>query len=70
MPIYEYKCENEKCNHIHEVIAKIEDKLEDMIQCPRCKFWSKRQISKNTFILSNKGKVSWGKEGYKSTNNN
>ena len=64
MPIYEYQCE--KCNHIHEVIVKITEKLEEMVECPKCHFWSKRKISKSTFILSDKGEVGWSKEGYKS----
>ena len=65
MPIYEYQCENKKCNKIYEVVAKITDKVEKKRECPKCHFWSSLIISKSTFILSSKGKVGWGDTGYK-----
>jgi len=66
MPIYEYKCQNEKCGCIQEVIKKINDKIEEHIECEKCGFWTYRMISKSNFILSERGKVGWCKDGYKS----
>ncbi len=68
MPLYEYQCEN--CEF---VVEKIEfgDEIDRLHICPKCSLIMKRNFTPtSTFRLkydTKKDKVSWGAEGYSST---
>ena len=60
MALYEYECK--KCGHVFEVLTKKPtDKKE---KCPKCNSLAKKLMSANSFILSEKGNVSWADKGY------
>ena len=60
MALYEYECK--KCGHQFEVLTKKPtDKME---KCPKCKSLADRLMSPNSFILGEKGKVTWANKGY------
>ena len=59
MPVYEYRCQDEKCGEF-----EIEQKMNDphLENCPKCgKEKPTRLISKSTFKLLGGG---WGSSGY------
>ncbi len=70
MPIYDFHCD--KCKKNFEIISKISDS--DKVKCPKCGFKLKRiTSSKMNFKLvydPKKHSVSWGNEGYSTTQYN
>ena len=54
MPTYNYKCKNEKCNHVFEKFHKMSDPHPP---CPKCGHKEpERLLSRNSsFILKGKG---------------
>jgi len=51
---YDYKCTNEVCAHIFELIQRITD-TNTQSQCPNCDAVATRQISAPEFILKGEG---------------
>lgn len=52
MPMYEYKCKNENCNHEFDKIMKFNDPNPE---CPICKMETEKKISKTNFQLTGNG---------------
>lgn len=60
MPAYDYKCKDEKCDHIWEEVHSM--KAEPVKVCPKCKKeTAQRQIGKTSFVLAGSG---WAKDNY------
>ena len=54
MPLYEYKCTDEECDHKWEVEQRMAD--DSLIDCPECKKeTAKRLISLGTFHCKGQG---------------
>lgn len=62
MPVYEYSCQDEKCNHKWEELQSMIDPV--IIVCPLCKEeTAKKLISHVSFVLKGGG---WADTGYSS----
>lgn len=59
MPLYNFKCSNEKCDNIVEKIQKYDD---DPPNCDKCESETIRIIVNTSFVL--KGKGWFNKGGY------
>lgn len=60
MPLYEYRCEDPKCNGQEEVLQRVSD-ADKPRKCPQCEKRMKRIISGGSFILKGGG---WASDGY------
>ena len=58
MPIFKFKCRNEKCEHIEREIVKFGV---ETIKCPKCGTEAYRMIGSFNFQLKGGG---WFKDGY------
>jgi putative FmdB family regulatory protein len=59
MPMHNFKCKNDECNHLEEeVIVKWDV---DYIDCPKCKSKMVRMLTSYNFHLKGGG---WAKDGY------
>lgn len=61
MPLFEYKCEDEKCEHTFEKLVRHDDR--DVVpDCPKCKGDNTTKlISRTSFSLKGGG---WAEDGY------
>ena len=60
MPTYEYRCDNEQCEHEWEEVGKIVDP--PTTACPECQEdTAKRMITATSFVIVGGG---WGNSGY------
>lgn len=60
MPLYEYRCADEACNHTFDHLAK--SHREPAPDCPECGAEKpKKQISRTSFSLQGSG---WAADGY------
>ena len=63
MPIYEYKCTDEKCAQVTEKLRKMSE-VDDPVQCEKCDKEAKRTFpSRTSFQLKGGG---WYADGYSS----
>lgn len=61
MPLFEFKCEDEKCGHQFEKLMK-HDERETVPPCPQCKGDNTtKMISRTSFSLKGGG---WAADGY------
>ncbi|MFA5071288.1 MAG: zinc ribbon domain-containing protein [Candidatus Pacearchaeota archaeon] len=50
MPWYDFRCSNEECLHVFEIVSSIKD-VEDMKVCPKCGSTAFRLVSAPTFKM-------------------
>jgi putative FmdB family regulatory protein len=53
MPLYDYKCKEEKCEHKFEALVRKHDS-DEKVECPKCKSENtERQISSPSVSMGN-----------------
>ena len=60
MPIYQYKCKDEKCSEEFEKYLHI-NAWDVPQKCPKCRSSSDKQMARTSFVLKGSG---WEKDGY------